>query len=163
MWIIQGGCTLSQPEVNYSTDLHAPMTNRNHHFGLGVGVDGMGGASESFDNILEENFRSVRYMGRQAQGLPQNLGPWCPGSLRTNPADLHRRARSAGPMSAEVICFEIGSWLDHPGSYYSVSMRVPPERTGPPSRRKVEAARVVHKNFENQCDDCGFYFGSRLS
>ena len=127
--------------------------NRNRHSGFGI-CRWMGGASEyqSFTNYLDESFRGVWEKGRQAQAIPQNMDAWCPGSLRTNPADLHRRARSAGPTSAEVICFEIGSWLDHPGSYYSVSMRVPPERTGPPSRRKVEAARGSAKIFEmNDC------------
>ena len=161
LWPVQGGCTLSQPDVNYCIDLHAPITHRNRYVGLGVGVDGMGGVRESFDNNLEENFQSIRCMGRQAQALPQNLEAWCPGSLRTNPADPHRRAGSAGPTSAKVIWFNIGSRLDHPRSYSMNSIRAPTAQTGPPSRRKAEAASGTAKILRTMCDDCWFYFGSR--
>ena len=166
-WSEQGGCTLSRPETGIDdSEQSAPKqrkrVNRNHRFKCVI-VDGIGGLSE-YHNNLEENFQcafGLESMGRQAQGIPQNLEPWCPGSLRTNSATTHHRAVVAEPTSAEV--FERGSWLDHPRSSYVTSIREPPERTGPGARRNLEAARGDPKFFENNSsDDCGFYFGSRV-
>ena len=103
---VQGGCTLSLPEANSCMDEFAPITNRNRRLEQGS-VGGMGGESHQ-NNILEENFQcefESESTGRQAQALPQNLEAWCPGSLRTNSADPHRRAGSAEPASADATSF----------------------------------------------------------
>ena len=139
--------------------MHAPITSKNRHFGMAV--DGQGGIRESHqNNILEESFPHVRGTGRQAQALPQNLEAWCPGSLRTNWEKPHPRAGVTQPTSADLTMCEIGSWLDHPRSYYDNLVRAPTEQIGPPSRRKVEAASGTAKILKSIYDDCGFYFGS---
>ena len=170
MWSVKGGCTLSQPCGNRTCIGHiapkerAPITSRNQiRSRANINVDGTGGESHP-NNILEENFQcglKSRVMGRQAQAIPQNLEAWCPGSLRTNLATTHHRAVVAKPMSAANL-LEIGSWLDHPRSYYNETMRHAPGRTGPPSRRKVEAARGLTKFSRIIMTTAGFYFGSSV-
>ena len=146
---VQGGCTLSLPRVYSQScmDQTAPITIETATLGLGS-VDGTGGESH-INNILEENFQcefESESTGRQAQALPQNLEAWCPGSLLTNLADLHHRARSARPTSAAEL-LRMRSWLDHPRSHCSRFEETPPERTGPGARRNLEAARAIASRF----------------
>ena len=139
--------------------MHAPITNRNHYFGLVV--DGMGGVSEyqSFANNLDENFQGIRYTGRQAQALPQNLEAWCPGSLRTNWENPHLRAGVTQPTSAQRGYFEMGSWLDHPRSHYDLSCMENHFADWARLSSKPGSRKWVREFLKNST--FGFYFGSR--
>ena len=157
----QGGCTLSLRAMrarrssiinSVSNRMRSDNKNRNqiNHRRIRATVDGIGG---EFHNDLQTRvFNGCRSgMGRQALANPRNWVARCPGSLLTNLSDLHPRARLERPTSAEEFTFEMRSRLDHPRSHHCDRER-PPERTGPPSRRKVEAARGTTKNFE--MDEC---------
>ena len=146
MWSVKGGCTLSRPKLgDRMSEQSAPkqrkwITSRNQ-INHCTNVDGIGGREfNHLDESFQRNVKSEE-MGRQAQPYG-----WCPGSLLTNLSDLHPRARLDRPMSAHHL--KIGSWLDHPRSYYNQSWKATTERTGPGSRRNLEAASEYAKIFE---------------
>ena len=137
-----------------SNRMRSDNKNRNqiNHKRIRAFVDGIGGLSE-YQNHLEEKFQcefDLESMGRQARAIPQNWEARCPGSLRTNWVNPHPRAGVTQPTSADLTICEIGSWLDHPGSYYVKRMRTPTEWTGPGARRNLEATSGCARFLKNR-------------
>ena len=173
MWSVKGGCThRAMRALDQITDQSAPMqrkprTSRNslNTCELDTLVDGKGGTRKLRQNNLEESFQCefhLRVKERQARALPQNLEARCPGSSLTNLPSPHHRAGLGRPMSAAEL-LRMRSRPDHPRSHHCDLERTP-ERTGPPSRRKVEAARGTSEFFKSiYWTTVGFYFGSSVN
>ena len=113
MWSEQGGCTLSLRAMRARRpSIFNPVSNRTrsdnkirnqiNHRRIRATVDGIGG--EFYNDLQTRVFNGCQSgMGRQAQGLPQNLEPWCPGSLLTNMANLFAMPTSAKPFRRDWV------------------------------------------------------------